>query len=128
MTETSELDDSFHVFDTTLRDGAQREGINLTVADKIAQLAKLDLVDYKVRILEGVHGTQSTTRVLISTSDGAGEWSTVGVAENVIAASWQALEDAYAYGLLRAGVERAEVRSRTWGWCRLGVPRGVLTA
>ena len=72
------------------------------------QLAKLELVDYKVRILEGVHGTQSTTRVLISTSDGAGEWSTVGVAENVIAASWQALEDAYTYGLLRAGVEPAE--------------------
>jgi 2-isopropylmalate synthase len=72
------------------------------------QLAALGLVDYKVRILEGVHGTQSTTRVLISTSDGAGEWSTVGVAENVIAASWQALEDAYTYGLLRAGVQPAE--------------------
>ncbi|MET8770194.1 citramalate synthase [Streptomyces sp. NPDC004658] len=72
------------------------------------QLAKLDLVDYKVRILEGKHGTQSTTRVLISTSDGSGEWATVGVAENVIAASWQALEDAYTYGLLRAGVEPAQ--------------------
>ncbi|MEU1043277.1 alpha-isopropylmalate synthase regulatory domain-containing protein, partial [Streptomyces sp. NPDC005551] len=71
------------------------------------QLAKLELVDYKVRILEGKHGTSSTTRVLISTSDGTGEWSTVGVAENVIAASWQALEDAYTYGLLRAGVEPA---------------------
>ncbi|WP_340376044.1 citramalate synthase [Streptomyces sp. SS7] len=72
------------------------------------QLAKLDLVDYKVRILEGVHGTESTTRVLISTTDGTGEWSTVGVAENVIAASWQALEDAYTYGLLKAGVQPAE--------------------
>ncbi|CAM5365440.1 (R)-citramalate synthase OS=Streptomyces fumanus OX=67302 GN=cimA PE=3 SV=1 [Streptomyces fumanus] len=38
------------------------------------QLAQLDLVDYKVRILEGKHGTSSTTRVLISTSDGSGEW------------------------------------------------------
>ncbi|GGW74660.1 (R)-citramalate synthase [Streptomyces lucensis JCM 4490] len=71
------------------------------------QLAQLELVDYKVRILEGKHGTHSTTRVLISTSDGSGEWATVGVAENVIAASWQALEDAYTYGLLRAGVEPA---------------------
>ncbi|MER7050144.1 citramalate synthase [Streptomyces jumonjinensis] len=71
-------------------------------------LAKLELVDYKVRILEGRHGTESTTRVLITTGDGTGEWSTVGVAENVIAASWQALEDAYTYGLLRAGVEPAE--------------------
>ncbi|MGW2210021.1 citramalate synthase [Streptomyces sp. NPDC001781] len=72
------------------------------------QLAKLELVDYKVRILEGASGTRSITRVLISTSDGAGEWSTVGVGENVIAASWQALEDACTYGLLRAGVEPAE--------------------
>lgn len=72
------------------------------------ELAQLELRDYKVRILEGKHGTDSTTRVLISTSDGAGEWSTVGVAENVIAASWQALEDAYTYGLLRAGVEPIE--------------------
>lgn len=71
------------------------------------QLAKLELVDYKVRILEGKHGTSSTTRVLISTTDGDGEWSTVGVADNVIAASWQALEDAVTYGLLRAGVEPA---------------------
>ncbi|MET7906118.1 citramalate synthase [Streptomyces sp. NPDC005355] len=72
------------------------------------QLAKMELVDYKVRILEGKHGTESTTRVLVSTTDGQGEWSTVGVAENVIAASWQALDDAYAYGLLRAGVEPQE--------------------
>lgn len=72
------------------------------------QLAKLELVDYKVRILEGRHGTESTTRVLVTTSDGTGDWATVGVAENVIAASWQALEDAYTYGLLRAGVEPAE--------------------
>ncbi|MFJ9850078.1 citramalate synthase [Streptomyces sp. NPDC101150] len=72
------------------------------------QLAHLELVDYKVRILEGAQGTGSITRVLVSTSDGQGEWSTVGVAENVIAASWQALDDAYAYGLLRAGVAPQE--------------------
>ncbi|MGK5729563.1 citramalate synthase [Streptomyces sp. URMC 124] len=72
------------------------------------QLAALKLTDYKVRILEGGRGTGSITRVLVSTSDERGEWSTVGVAENVIAASWQALDDAYAYGLLRAGVEPLE--------------------
>ncbi|ADI06650.1 putative alpha-isopropylmalate/homocitrate synthase family transferase [Streptomyces bingchenggensis BCW-1] len=71
-------------------------------------LAAMELVDYKVRILEGKHGTESTTRVLVSTADGKGEWSTVGVGENVIAASWQALDDAYVYGLLRAGVEPQE--------------------
>ncbi|MEU6237559.1 citramalate synthase [Kitasatospora sp. NPDC047058] len=72
------------------------------------QLAKLELVDYKVRILEGQHGTGSKTRVLIESTDGTGSWSTVGVADNVIAASWLALEDAYTYGLIRAGLEPAE--------------------
>ncbi|WP_406298579.1 citramalate synthase [Embleya sp. NBC_00888] len=68
------------------------------------QLAAFELVDYKVRLLEGRHGTDAITRVLVETTDGKQEWSTVGVAENVIAASWQALEDAYTYGLLKAGL------------------------
>jgi 2-isopropylmalate synthase len=72
------------------------------------ELARMELVDYKVRILEGRHGTESVTRVLVETGDGKGEWSTVGVGANVIAASWQALNDAYTYGLLRAGVRPAE--------------------
>ncbi|URN14426.1 hypothetical protein LUW77_22680 [Streptomyces radiopugnans] len=78
------------------------------------ELAQMELVDYKVRILAGTHGTESTTRVLVSTGDGGGEWSTVGVADNVIAASWQALVDAYTYGLLRAGLSspRADRPSR----------------
>jgi 2-isopropylmalate synthase len=66
-------------------------------------LAGLELVDYKVRILTGDHGTASRTRVLITTTDGTAEWSTVGVGENVIAASWQALVDAVTYGLLVKG-------------------------
>ncbi|HET7529379.1 MAG TPA: citramalate synthase [Mycobacteriales bacterium] len=66
------------------------------------QLATLELVDYKVRILEGAHGTGAVTRVLVRTSDGAREWDTVGVDENVISASWQALDDAYTYGLLHS--------------------------
>jgi 2-isopropylmalate synthase len=66
-------------------------------------LARLDLVDYKVRIISGEHGTDAVTRVLVETSDGVTEWDTVGVHENVIAASWQALEDAYTTGLLRQG-------------------------
>ena len=64
-------------------------------------LATLELIDYKVRILEGAHGTGAVTRVLVETSDGEREWSTVGVDENVIAASWQALVDAVTYGLMR---------------------------
>ena len=67
------------------------------------ELATLELVDYKVRIVSGAHGTDAVTRVLVETSDGTTEWDTVGVHENVIAASWQALEEAYTTGLLRAG-------------------------
>jgi 2-isopropylmalate synthase len=71
-------------------------------------IADMELVDYKVRILEGQHGTTSRTRVLVTTSDGKDEWSTVGVGENVIAASWQAIDDAYTFGLIRAGLEPGE--------------------
>ena len=66
----------------------------------------LQLIDYKVRILDGGKGTGAVTRVLVGTSDGSGDWSTIGVHENVIAASWMALEDAMTYGLLRAARRR----------------------
>jgi 2-isopropylmalate synthase len=68
------------------------------------ELATLELADYKVRILEGTHGTGAVTRVLVESGDGSGRsWNTVGVDENIIAASWQALEEAVTYCLLRAG-------------------------
>jgi 2-isopropylmalate synthase len=66
------------------------------------ELADVQLVDYKVRILEGVRGTGAVTRTLVGSTDGSRRWDTVGVHENVIAASWMALEDAVAYGLLKA--------------------------
>ena len=76
------------------------------------ELAMLELADYKVRILEGSHGTAAVTRVLIESSDGTGApdgtWSTVGVDENIIAASWHALAEAVTYALLRAGYQPAE--------------------
>ena len=65
------------------------------------ELADLELTDYKVRILEGRQGTGAVTRVLVETSDGVTEWTTLGVHENVIAASAMALEDAITFGLLR---------------------------
>lgn len=67
------------------------------------ELAKVELLDYKVRILEGRQGTGAVTRVMVETGDGEQEWGTVGVEENVIAASWEALEEAVSYGLLRQG-------------------------
>jgi 2-isopropylmalate synthase len=80
-------------------DRALRDGLNTLYPE----LAVLELTDYKVRILEGRLGTGAVTRVLVETSDGKGEWSTVGVHENVIAASAMALEDALTFGLLRQG-------------------------
>ena len=60
-------------------------------------LAEIDLVNFKVRILDETRGTKATTRVLIDASDGTDVWGTIGVAENVIAASWQALVDSLAF-------------------------------
>jgi 2-isopropylmalate synthase len=67
---------------------------------KFPELSSLELVDYKVRILDGGQGTGAVTRVLIETCDKSRRWDTVGVHENVIATSWLALEDALSYGLL----------------------------
>ena len=80
-------------------DNALRAGLSTA----FPELAHLELIDYKVRILDGGSGTDAITRVLVGTTDGVHDWTTVGVHENVIAASWLALEDAVAYGLLKAG-------------------------
>lgn len=60
---------------------------------------EFNLLDYKVRVLEGSKGTDSKVRVLIETGNGGRTWSTVGVSENIIEASWQALADSLEYGL-----------------------------
>ena len=83
-----------NAFDNALRSGLKQFYPELEI---------LELTDYKVRILEGRLGTGAVTRVLVETSDGHGEWSTIGVHENVIAASAMALEDALTFGLIRQG-------------------------
>jgi 2-isopropylmalate synthase len=70
------------------------------------ELEKLELIDFKVRILDSSHGTDAITRVLIETSDAASSWETVGVGANIVEASWQALGDGLVYGLARHGVQR----------------------
>jgi 2-isopropylmalate synthase len=64
------------------------------------ELERIHLADYKVRILNENVGTSATTRVLIESADGEKEWGTIGVSENIIEASWEALLDGYVYGLL----------------------------
>jgi len=65
------------------------------------KLKNIELTDYKVRIINGTTGTAAKTRVLITSSDGKREWGTVGVSENIIEASLQALVDSLEYALLR---------------------------
>ena len=80
-------------------DGAVRKAIG----PHFPALAGVHLVDYRVRVLDSASGTGSVTRVLIDSTDGDRTWTTIGVSENIIAASWQALSDSIVYGLLHAG-------------------------
>jgi 2-isopropylmalate synthase len=64
-------------------------------------IENMRLLDYKVRVLTAAEGTAARVRVLIESGDGKNKWGTVGVSENVIEASWQALVDSIEYKLLR---------------------------
>ena len=77
-------------------DAALRKAIGPTYP----ALSKLHLTDYKVRVLNTSAGTGAVTRVLIDSTDGDRSWSTIGVSDNIIEASWQALSDSIVYGLL----------------------------
>jgi 2-isopropylmalate synthase len=73
------------------------------LSTRYPQLSRIHLTDYRVRVLEGNVDTEAVVRVLIDSTDGDRTWSTIGVSENVIEASWQALVDSLVYGLLHAG-------------------------
>jgi len=64
---------------------------------------QFELTDYRVRILDQGHGTDTIVRTLIDYSDAERTWTTVGVGTNIIEASWEALVDSYRWGLLKAG-------------------------
>jgi 2-isopropylmalate synthase len=67
-------------------------------------LRSVQLTDYKVRVLEDGHGTASKVRVLVQQSDGDESWTTVGVSENILEASYLALVDGVRYKLLKDGI------------------------
>lgn len=82
------------------------EALRSALVRHYPELNEFELADYKVRILEGSHGTGAVTRVLVETAGGDGrEWTTVGVHPNVVEASWHALVDALTYGLSRRPAE-----------------------
>jgi len=79
-------------------DGALRAAIG----PKFPALDHMHLTDYRVRVLDTGRGTGAVTRVLVDTTDGQRTWTTIGVSENIIEASWQALYDSIVFGLLHA--------------------------
>ena len=80
------------------------QGLRQALTVVYPEVERIELIDYKVRILDAEHGTDATTRVLIEHSDDHTSWTTVGVAPNIVEASWEALLDGITYGLMRAGV------------------------
>jgi 2-isopropylmalate synthase len=79
-------------------DGALRGAIGT----KFPALDHIHLTDYRVRVLDTGRGTGAVTRVLVDSTDGERTWTTIGVSENIIEASWQALYDSIVFGLLHA--------------------------
>jgi 2-isopropylmalate synthase len=87
-------------------DRALREAI----ADMYPRLREIDLVNYKVRIIDEHKGTAAVTRVLIDASDGHDTWGTIGVSENIIEASWEALVDSLEYSMQQGAKPPSEGR------------------
>jgi 2-isopropylmalate synthase len=74
--------------------------LRAAIGPKFPVLASIHLTDYRVRVLSSGQGTGAVTRVLVDTTDGSVTWTTIGVSENIIEASWQALYDSVVVGLL----------------------------
>jgi len=70
-------------------------------------LKEVRLKDYRVRVLSTKHGTDAVVRVLIESGDGESDWSTVGVSENIVEASWKALIDSIDYKILKDEAKKA---------------------
>ena len=85
---TAEGNGPVNALDTALREA---------IIDRHPHLADIELTNYKVRILDEHHGTGAVTRVLLDSSDGEREWGSIGVSENIIEASWEALVDSLEY-------------------------------
>ncbi|HWY89514.1 MAG TPA: citramalate synthase [Solirubrobacteraceae bacterium] len=87
---TAEGNGPVHALDRALRDA---------IGEIHPHLKEIDLVNFKVRILDETKGTGAVTRVLIDASDGKDVWGSIGVSENLIAASWDALVDSLEFGM-----------------------------
>jgi 2-isopropylmalate synthase len=99
---TAEGNGPVHALDRALRDA---------IGTLYPHVRDIDLVNFKVRILNERAGTAAITRVLLDSSDGVDTWGTIGVSENIIEASWEALVDSLEAGMLPGRIERTRARS-----------------
>jgi 2-isopropylmalate synthase len=107
---TTEATVKVHIGDRRIVSTAEGNGpvnaldaaLRQAVEPHFAALRNMHLTDYRVRVLSAERATGAVTRVLLDTADAEGTWSTIGVSENIIEASWQALVDSVIYGLVRA--------------------------
>ena len=100
---TAEGNGPVHALDRALR---------AAIGERLPHLRDIKLVNYKVRILDEWKATGATTRVLLDASDGNSSWGAIGVHENVIEASWDALVDSLEAGMLRSQAHVATRRRR----------------
>lgn len=84
---------------------AMDNSLRKALAGVFPEIDEMHLTDYKVRVLDGSDGTAAKVRVLVESSDPSGKWSTVGVSENIIEASWQAIVDSINYMLMKRRVK-----------------------
>ena len=94
---TAEGNGPVNALDTALRSA---------IGERYPHLRDIQLVNFKVRILDESKGTGAVTRVLLDASDGAETWGSIGVSENIIEASWEALVDSLEAGMLPGRAER----------------------
>ena len=81
--------------------GALSKALKMALESAYPQVRDMHLIDFKVRLLDESTGTDAITRVVITTRDERGTWGTIGVSENIIEASWNALVESLEYGLIR---------------------------
>ncbi len=81
--------------------GALDHALRMAISPAFPEIASVELIDYKVRILESEHGADAIIRVQIESTDGKEIWGTVGASDNIIEATWEALVDSVEYKILR---------------------------
>ncbi len=80
--------------------------LRAALGPRVPELGEIELVNFKVRILDETKGTDAVVRVLLESGDGRETWGTIGVSENVIEASWEALVDSLEHGVRRVARSR----------------------